>query len=77
LEAARLLSAISGQVGSNVVLPRVAVGQLVLGLKCHAMRARGVYAVWPSRRFVPRRLTAFVTTVADAFAQRTDLVWSR
>lgn len=63
------------QIGSNIVLPRVAAGQLVLALKEHAVQARGLYAVWPSRRFVPRRLTAFVAAVADAFAQRPELVW--
>lgn len=63
------------QVGSNIVLPKVAAGQLVLALEEHAVRARGLYAVYPSRRFVPRRLTAFVAAVADAFAQRPDLVW--
>jgi DNA-binding transcriptional LysR family regulator len=65
------------QVGSNIVLPKVAAGQLVLALEGHAVRARGLYAVYPSRHFVPRRLTAFVAAVADAFAQRPDLAWSR
>jgi DNA-binding transcriptional LysR family regulator len=65
------------QVGSNIVLPKVAAGQLVLALGGHAVRARGLYAVYPTRRFVPRRLTAVVAAVADAFAQRPDLVWSR
>jgi DNA-binding transcriptional LysR family regulator len=65
-----------GQVGSNIVLPKVAAGQLVLALERHAVWARGLYAVWPSRSFVPRRLTAFVAAVAEAFAQRPDLIWS-
>ncbi len=65
------------QVGSNIVLPKVAAGGLVLALEDHAVRARGLYAVWPSRRFVPRRLTAFVAAVADAFAARPDLAWGR
>lgn len=65
------------QVGSNIVLPKVARGQLVLALEDHAVRARGLYAVYPSRRLVPRRLTAFVAAVAEAFAQRPNLVWTR
>lgn len=75
------LAAVAGmglaQVGSNIVLPKVAAGQLVLALERHAVQARGLYAVWPSRRFMPRRLTAFVAAVADAFAQRPDLIWPR
>lgn len=62
------------QVGSNIVLPKVASGQLLLALEEHAVQARGIYAVWPSRRFVPRRLTLFVAALADVFAQRPDLV---
>jgi DNA-binding transcriptional LysR family regulator len=64
-----------GQVGSNVVLPLVAAGRLVLALTAHAVRSRGIYAVYPSRRFVPRRISLFVQALADAFAQRADLVW--
>ncbi|BDG74413.1 LysR family transcriptional regulator [Roseomonas fluvialis] len=64
-----------GQVGSNVVLPLVTTGRLVLALTEHAVRSRGIYAVYPSRRFVPRRLSLFVQALADAFAQRADLVW--
>ena len=65
-----------GQVGSNIVLPKVAAGWLVLALTERAVRSRGLYAVYPSRRFVPRRLTAFVAAAAEAFAQRPDLVWT-
>ncbi|WP_376100704.1 LysR family transcriptional regulator (plasmid) [Roseomonas sp. CCTCC AB2023176] len=65
------------QVGSNIVLPKVSGGQLVLALEGHAVRARGLYAVYPSRRFVPRRLAALVASVVEAFAQRPDLVWTR
>lgn len=64
-----------GQVGSNVVLPLVAAGRLVLALTEHAVRSRGLYIIYPSRRFMPRRLTLFVQAMADAFAQRADLVW--
>lgn len=64
------------QAGSNIVLPKVAGGSLVLALADRAVRSRGLYAVYPSRRFVPRRLTAFVSAVAETFAQRPDLVWT-
>jgi DNA-binding transcriptional LysR family regulator len=63
------------QVGSNIVLPKVATGHLVLALEAYAVQARGLYAVYPSRRLVPRRLTAFVNAVVDASAQRPELVW--
>ena len=65
-----------GQVGSNIVLPKVAAGSLVLALTERAVRSRGLYAIYPSRRFVPRRLTAFVAAAAEAFAQRPDLAWT-
>lgn len=65
------------QVGSNIVLPKVSAGQLVLTLEEHAVQARGLYAVYPSRRFVPRRLTALVAAIVEAFAQRPDLICMR
>jgi DNA-binding transcriptional LysR family regulator len=77
---AAALAAMAGiglaQVGSNIVLPKVAAGSLVLGLTRKAVRSRGLYAVYPSRRFTPHRLSAFVSFVASAFAQRSDLVWN-
>lgn len=76
---AAALAAIAGtglaQVGSNIVLPKVATGSLVLGLTEKAIRSRGLYAVYPSRRFITHRLSAFVSFVASGFAQRADLVW--
>ena len=63
------------QVGSNVVLPHVAAGRLVLSLTETAVASRGLYLVYPSRRFVPRRLEMFMQTVTDHFAGRSDLTW--
>ncbi len=84
------LAAASGlglaQAGSNIVLPLVRKGRLAIVLERRAVRLRGFYAVYPSRRFAPvragsrrfapRRLTAFVQFLADRFADRSDLVFS-
>jgi DNA-binding transcriptional LysR family regulator len=65
------------QVGSNISLPRVRQGRLELALTDFAVQSRGMYAVYPTRRYAPRKLTAFIAFVADAFADDTELVWSR
>lgn len=62
------------QVGSNIVRPRVAAGELVLAMTNRAVQSRGIYAVYPSRRYAPKKLTAFIAHLAEAFAQRPDLV---
>ncbi len=76
--AAAALAAAHGagiaQVGSNVVLPLVREGRLAVVMRERAVRSRGLYAVWPSRRLTPRRVTAFVAHVAAALAERADLV---
>ena len=63
------------QTGSNVVLPYVQRGELSLLLTEHSTQSRGLYAVYPSRRFVPRKLTAFIDHLSEAFANRPDLVF--
>jgi LysR family transcriptional regulator, regulator for bpeEF and oprC len=73
------LAAVSGagvaQVGSNIVLPMVADGRLELALTDRAAQTRGLYAVYPSRRFASSKLKAFIQFLAEAFAQRPDLVF--
>jgi DNA-binding transcriptional LysR family regulator len=76
---AATLAAVHGlglaQLGSNLVLPHVATDRLELALTAHAVRTRGLYAVWPSRRHTARKVTAFVQHLAEHFATRGDLVF--
>lgn len=64
------------QVGSNVVLPLVASGKLRVLFPETAVQSRGLYAVYPSKRFAPKKLTAFVDHLVEAFAHRQDLLVS-
>ena len=65
------------QVGSNVVLPLVADGALNVLLPDHAIQSRALYAVYPSKRFAPKKLTAFVDHLVAGFADRSDLIFAR
>jgi DNA-binding transcriptional LysR family regulator len=73
------LAAVAGagiaQIGTNVCLSHVADGELEVLMPETAVRSRGIYAVYPSRRYVPTKLTAFLQHLVAAFAQRPDLVW--
>ncbi len=75
---AAALAAVAGagiaQVGSNVVLPHVAAGRLRELFADQAVQSRGLYAVYPSRRFMPRKLRLFVDHLVEAFATRHDLI---
>jgi DNA-binding transcriptional LysR family regulator len=62
------------QIGSNVAMPLLRAGRLVTALTDRAVQSRGIYAVHPSRRFLPRRLTLFLEHARDAFARRQDLL---
>lgn len=64
------------QAGSNIVLPLVREGRLSIVLEDRAVRLRGLYAVYPTKRFAPGRLTAFVQFLTERFADRSDLVWA-
>jgi DNA-binding transcriptional LysR family regulator len=64
------------QAGSNIVMPMVRQGRLEVVLADRAIRLRGLYAVYPSRRFAPRRLREFVDFMVERFQKRRDLVWS-
>ncbi len=63
------------QVGSNVILPSVKAGKLRLVLSDRAVQSRALYAVYPSKRFAPKKLTAFVDHLVRAFRNRTDLIF--
>ena len=58
------------------MLPLAREGRVEVVLGDRAVRLRGLYAVYPSKRLAPRRLTSFVQFLAETFAQRADLVWT-
>ena len=64
------------QVGSNVALPLINTGKLTVLFPESAIQSRGLYAVYPSKRFAPKKLTAFVDHLVEAFVHRADLVFS-
>ena len=64
------------QVGSNVVLPLVASGELQIVFPEAALQSRGLYAVYPSKRFAPKKLTAFLDHLVEGFSNRTDLIFT-
>ena len=64
------------QVGSNVALPLITNGKLDVLFPETAIQSRGLYAVYPSKRFAPKKLTAFVDHLVEAFVHRADLVFS-
>ena len=64
------------QVGSNVALPLFKTGKLSVLFPEIAIQSRGLYAVYPSKRFAPKKLTAFADHLVEAFAHRADLVFS-
>lgn len=61
------------QVGTNIALPKVREGKLEIVLADRAVRSRGIYAVYPSRKFLPKRVSAFVSALALTFSERADL----
>jgi DNA-binding transcriptional LysR family regulator len=62
------------QLGSNVVMPMVAQGRLVTCLDTFVRPNRGIYAVYPSRRYLPKRVSALLEALTQHFAERTDLL---
>jgi LysR family transcriptional regulator, regulator for bpeEF and oprC len=73
LQAARLGMGVA-QVGSNLSLAPIARGELVHLLPQTIVRSRGLYAVYPSRRFVPRKVSLFIGALTAALSDRSDLV---
>ncbi len=62
------------QVGSNVVLPMVRASSLVVALQQHATASRGIYAVYPTRRYLPKRVSRLIEFMATRLAERADLI---
>lgn len=63
------------QVGSNVALPLINTKKLDVLFPETSIQSRGLYAVYPSKRFAPKKLTAFVDHLVEAFSHRADLVF--
>jgi DNA-binding transcriptional LysR family regulator len=62
------------QVGSNVVLPMISAGLLVPVLASHVTVSRGIYAVYPTRRYLPKRVSRLIDFMAQHLSERSDLV---
>jgi DNA-binding transcriptional LysR family regulator len=74
LAVAAVAGAGIAQIGSNVALPHIRAGRLERLLPGHDVRSRGIYAVHPSKRYAPAKMTAFVEHLAEQLADRADLV---
>ncbi len=61
------------QMGSNLANPDIVRGELRHLLPDTVVQSRGIYAVYPSRRFVPQKVTRFVRALVDALEDRHDL----
>jgi DNA-binding transcriptional LysR family regulator len=61
------------QVGSNLSRGPISRGELVHLLPQTAVQSRGLYAVYPSRRFVARKVTLFGAALVAAFEDRHDI----
>lgn len=62
------------QVGSNIALPLIRSGALVAALEDYQIQSRGLYVVYPTRRYLPKRVSSLITLFVDHFATRDDLV---
>ncbi|MEM9030182.1 MAG: LysR family transcriptional regulator [Pseudomonadota bacterium] len=64
------VAAVSGlglaQLGSNLALPRIACGDLELSLDRYQVPTRGIYAVYPTRRYMPLRAKALIDHIVSA-----------
>lgn len=56
------------QLGTNLVTPRVKRGELVVALEGYAAQTRGIYAVYPTKRFTPMRTRALTEFLASSLA---------
>lgn len=66
-----------GQLGSNLALPLLAEGKAVHLFSEQTIQSRGIYAVYPTKRYAPLKLTSFIEHLSAALADRPDLVLGR
>jgi LysR family transcriptional regulator, regulator for bpeEF and oprC len=64
------------QVGSNIALPLIRSGALITTLESYWITTRGLYAVYPTRRYLPKRVSGLINFLVESFSQRTDLTVS-
>jgi DNA-binding transcriptional LysR family regulator len=62
------------QVGSNITLPMIRSGQLVSTLDSVTYASRGIYAVYPSRRYLPKRVSRLIDFIVQSMGERVDLL---
>ena len=63
------------QIGSNIALPLIKDGRLTPTLRELTIQSRGIYAVYPSKRYAPAKLTGFIEYLAARLGERPDLTW--
>lgn len=61
------------QLGSNLALPLIREGRATHLLTGTVIRSRGIYAVYPSKRYAPLKLTRFIEHLAAYLSDRADL----
>jgi DNA-binding transcriptional LysR family regulator len=66
-----------GQMGSNLALPLIADGKVEHLFQDLTVQSRGIYALYPSKRYAPRKLTRFIDYLTQSLADRQDLVLPR
>lgn len=62
------------QVGSNIALPLVRANAVVTALEAYSIQSRGMYAVYPTRRYVPKRVSLLIEFLTSRLSERSDLV---
>lgn len=63
-----------GQLGSNLALPLIAAGKAVHLFSTETVQSRGIYAVYPTKRYAPLKLTGFIEYLTETLAHRPELV---
>lgn len=63
-----------GQLGSNLALPLIAAGKAVHLFFTETVQSRGIYAVYPTKRYAPLKLTGFIEYLTETLAHRPELV---
>ncbi|MEM8958873.1 MAG: LysR family transcriptional regulator [Pseudomonadota bacterium] len=78
-DPAALAEAVAGgagiaQLGSNLAMPLINGGRALHLLPATVVQSRGIYAVYPSKRYAPLKLTGFIEHLALDLADRADFL---
>lgn len=60
------------QLGSSTVAPDLETGALVSCLESYIIEERPIYAVYPTKRHLPKKTRAFIDFIAEKFAEAPD-----